>query len=321
MYTIKRAAELTGVSVPTLRAWERRYEVVSPERSGGGYRLYDDAAVDALSLMNCLVHDGWTASLAAEEVRRRLAENGPPDAPRRPSEELSAAAQDGGERSSWARSGTGSAPLDPLPTLDLLTPASRLDATAVGVVLDEAFSRASFETVVDDWLMPALRELGEAWADGRVTVAGEHLVAHAVQRRLAAAFEAAGSRPARAPRALVGLPEGARHELGILAFAVAARRAGIGVVYLGADLPATDWVAAVGRGDPDVVVLAVPTPSDVAALRRLVVDLWRTVPRLRIAVGGDWQSEAPEECLRLGHRIGDAARDLAQVLSPLALGP
>ena len=40
MYTIKRAAELTGISVATLRAWERRYGVVHPQRSDGGYRLY-----------------------------------------------------------------------------------------------------------------------------------------------------------------------------------------------------------------------------------------------------------------------------------------
>ena len=41
MFTIKRAAELTGLPVATLRAWERRYGVVAPIRSEGGYRLYE----------------------------------------------------------------------------------------------------------------------------------------------------------------------------------------------------------------------------------------------------------------------------------------
>ena len=42
MYTIKQAAARTGVSVPTIRAWERRYGVVGPARTTAGYRLYDD---------------------------------------------------------------------------------------------------------------------------------------------------------------------------------------------------------------------------------------------------------------------------------------
>ena len=43
MYTIKQAAARSGLSVPTVRAWERRYGVVHPERTASGYRLYDDA--------------------------------------------------------------------------------------------------------------------------------------------------------------------------------------------------------------------------------------------------------------------------------------
>ena len=45
MYTIKRAAEITGVPAATLRAWERRYAIIQPERTDSGYRLYDDESV------------------------------------------------------------------------------------------------------------------------------------------------------------------------------------------------------------------------------------------------------------------------------------
>ena len=102
--------------------------------------------------------------------------------------------------------------------------------------------------------MPTLLALGNAWHGGVVTVAGEHFVSAAVQRRLAAAFDAApGQR--RRPRVVVGLARGSRHELGVLAFAVALRRAGLEVVYVGGDLPAETWVvtatgqAPAGSGD------------------------------------------------------------------------
>ncbi|NLG21324.1 MAG: MerR family transcriptional regulator, partial [Actinomycetales bacterium] len=59
MYTIKRAADLTGVPEATLRAWERRYGMVRPERTDGGYRVYDDDDLDRLRQMRDLVAQGW----------------------------------------------------------------------------------------------------------------------------------------------------------------------------------------------------------------------------------------------------------------------
>src|SRR5215210_1151764 len=69
MYTITQAARLTGVSVASLRAWERRYGVVVPMRNESGYRLYDEAALAAISTMRRLVDDGWSAGAAAAAVR------------------------------------------------------------------------------------------------------------------------------------------------------------------------------------------------------------------------------------------------------------
>ena len=65
VYTVKRAAELTGLPADTLRMWERRYAIVEPARSDGGYRLYDDPALRRLSAMRSLVDSGWTAREAA----------------------------------------------------------------------------------------------------------------------------------------------------------------------------------------------------------------------------------------------------------------
>jgi DNA-binding transcriptional MerR regulator len=39
MYTIRQASLRSGVSIPLLRAWERRYRVVTPSRTAAGYRL------------------------------------------------------------------------------------------------------------------------------------------------------------------------------------------------------------------------------------------------------------------------------------------
>src|SRR4029079_18715057 len=68
MYTIKEAAARTGLTVPVLRAWERRYDVVTPTRTAGGYRVYDEAAIGRLWSMRRLIDDGWSPSAAAAAI-------------------------------------------------------------------------------------------------------------------------------------------------------------------------------------------------------------------------------------------------------------
>lgn len=287
MYTIKHASEMLGVNVTTLRAWERRYGIGAPQRTDAGYRLYDDEALRALSTMHALVQDGMAPRQAAEVTRRRL---------------------DGdaqvGTTAPVADTTAGEA------TERLLLAAERLDVAAVARLLDQRFARASPESVVDEWLMPALRELGLAWASGRVTVAGEHMVAHAVVRKLSAAYEAAGAEGI-GPRVVIGLPPKNRHEIGLLGFAVAARRAGLSTTYVGADLPIGDWLAAVEARRPVAVVLAASMTRDLGHLTSVVEALADAHPDLVVAVGGGLQERTPESCLRLGHRVGDAARELA----------
>jgi methanogenic corrinoid protein MtbC1 len=313
MFTIKHAAVLTGVPETTLRAWERRYGVVEPHRTEAGYRLYDGRQLDVLTRMRDLVGQGWSPREAATEacsaVERGLgAPAGTPDRMTAP-----------GTGAPVAPATSPGLPMPPGTVApsgwpDLVAAGESLDPDLARRILDEAFARGTYEAVVHGWLLPMLMAVGEAWADGRVTVAGEHLVSSAVHRRLAAAFEAAGGSVRGAPRVVVGLPPGARHELGLLAFATAARRAGLAVTYLGADLPAREWVAAARSRGARATVLAVPRQDDVHEARRVVASLHRRLPETLVAVGGARQDRMPASCVRLGHDVVTAASELVRLL-------
>ena len=267
MYNIKEAAARTGVTVPVLRAWERRYGIVEPARTPGGYRLYDEGAIQRLRTMRRLVAEGWSPSSAAGAI---LAGNVPPDAL---------------ADTPAARDVSGAA--DPARLEErFVAAAAAMDGRAVEEVLDEMFATASFERVVDSHLAPALQALGAAWAEGQVTVAGEHLASNAVQRRLAAAFQAAGRLAAKERPVLVGMPPGARHELGAMMFAVAARRAGLPVLYLGADLPIDDWLTAAQATNARAAVVGAPTAGDSAAAARVAEAIRRIRPGTAVAIGG-----------------------------------
>ncbi|HJY43897.1 MAG TPA: MerR family transcriptional regulator, partial [Propionibacteriaceae bacterium] len=306
MYTIKRASEMVGVPVATLRAWQRRYGVVNPGRSASGYRLYGAADIAVLRHMQALVASGWSPKEAAAAAASTEAdfEREPAELPR-----------DEPPRGRSRRAGTG--------TLDLVAAAAALDPVAITWLLDDHFAKGSFEQVVDGWLLPELERLGQAWADGAVSVAGEHLAAAAVQRRLSAAFDAAALDTVRSPLLLTGLPPGCRHELGILAFATAARRQGLAVVHLGPDLPLRDWLTAADRHQTDAVVIAVPTLSDVAPALEIVEGF--AGRRELVAIGGRHQDAVLEATGRLagrsavplGQSIAHAASQLRDRLGSL----
>ena len=296
VYTIGHAAQLTGVPAATLRVWERRYGLVHPQRTEGGYRLYDDHALQVVRSMSSLVAAGWSPQTAAAHLLGE-AQALPVDGHRR----LAAAPPPAGPSGrTWD-------------TTALAQAAADLDREAVAAALDTAFAGAGFEQVVDEWLMPSLETVGTWWRDGVVDVAGEHLVSAAVQRRLGAALDAVIV-PVHRPRVAVGLARGALHELGVLAFAVALRRLGVDVVYLGADLPVPSWVGLVGARSPAAVVIGAPMGMDVVAVRETVDALRAAHPDLPLCVGGSAQEDVGHGTRPLGHTIQAASRALATAL-------
>lgn len=290
MYTVKHAAALTGISADTLRMWERRYRVVVPVRTQRGYRLYDDAAIARLTAMHALVAAGWAPREAAVQVASGTTLG--------PTKALL-------EESSGATSSTDDAEV-PGADVDLLVRlALEFDAESLRHALDEVFAGHDLHELVDAWLMPALRRLGLAWQHGEVSVAAEHFVSAGVHSCLATALDAFSTQPGAAS-VLVGLAGGCRHELGVLAFAVLLRRAGLDVTYLGGDVPSDSWVVAVATLDPDAVVLGVHSHSDVPAVRDAVAAMQAAKPHLPVLLGGSHQ-ERVGSGEPLGHSLEVAA--------------
>jgi DNA-binding transcriptional MerR regulator/methylmalonyl-CoA mutase cobalamin-binding subunit len=296
MYTIKEAASRSGVSVPLLRAWERRYGVVQPIRTAAGYRLYDEDAIRRLTAMRQLIASGFAARQAAERLATlspgEIAETAIPE-PQAP------------QPSDDAPSASGAL------IARLVAAAREVDAPALESALDEIFGGRRFEWAADEVLMPALRAIGDAWARDEVSVAGEHAASQAVLRRLAMAYEAAGDSGGARP-VLVGLGPGARHEFGAYAFATALRRSGVPVLYLGPDLPVESWRLAAEERDAPGAVIAVPRRADAAPAEAVLRALRADRPEMLLAVGGAHAGRVARDglAIELPARMADAVERL-----------
>lgn len=303
MYTIKQAATRTGLSIPTIRAWERRYGVVEPVRTAAGYRLYDEAAIERLAAMRSLVEtDGWRPSQAAERIAA-------------PGVDLASLARRGeGSRAEDEGTPTRPAAVNDEPIAAFLAAAATLDVDRMEGVLDEAFAAQRFELAMDATVFPALRELGRAWAGGELDVASEHAASETVRRRLSRYFDAARG-PMMQARLLVGMPPGGQHELGAFAFAVACRRAGQAVAYLGMDVPLASWLRMARETGVPAIVLGAVTSDDAAAVNR-VIDALGTMDRPPVCfTGGPASLHVPVEsgAVQVPSSLDDAVLVVAAV--------
>ena len=202
--------------------------------------------------------------------------------------------------------------------IDAFSSATRVfDIPAIEEILDDAFAAQRFEGAMRDVVFPALRAVGDGWSTGEIDVAAEHAASETVRRRLSQLYEAAGLSVA-GPTVLVGMPPGSYHEIGAFAFAVAARRAGLGVLYLGADVPLESWLRTARETEAPLVVLGVVTVADVASAT-LVAEGLRTLARApRCFLGGALARtvQVTEGVAWLPDTLDDAVARLTEAAGP-----
>ncbi len=231
-WRIKEFAARVGVQEVTLRAWERRYDLLQPQRSDGGFRLYSRADERRIRAMQAHMARGISAAQAAALAISESTAATP--APARP-----AALVDG-----------------------LVEAASAFDATRIDVLLDAAFAAGRLPAI-RDVVLPALVEIGLRWERADITVAHEHFASHLVERRLLTL--AAGWEDGAGHLALLACPPGERHVLGLLCFGLLLADRGWRIAYLGEDTPIDQIADASASLGPDVVVLCSLRPEHLIA--------------------------------------------------------
>jgi MerR family transcriptional regulator, light-induced transcriptional regulator len=274
---IGELARRTGVATELLRAWERRYGLLSPARTDSGYRLYSAHDVERVRRMRELLGSGLSA---AEAARQALAE----PAPARGDEIVPAAA--GAE----------------------LRPAlERLDDAAAQAAFDRLLADYSAPAMLEGVVLPLLSDLGDGWERGEISVAQEHFASNLIRGRLLGL--ARGWDLGSGPRAVLASPPGERHDLGLIIFGLALREHGWRITFLGADTPSDTLVDTVRGLAPEGLVFAVADPArlegvveTVAALANAATTVW---------VGGAGAAEVEGARLLAGSPV-EAAAEVAR---------
>lgn len=269
-YPIRAASRLTGVTADSIRAWERRYRAIVPDRAKGG-RLYSDEDVYRLKLLKRAVDHGHSISQISSLKNQDL-------------ESL------------------------PLTKNEIETPyKARIDdhtekeIQAVMAYIDDYNADAADQCLgrlatflpprdfVLNVVTPLMHRVGDAWQKGLVSIAQEHMIS-SLLRNILGTLVRLHSKPNAKQKLLFTTPSDELHEFGILAAAMLTASKGLGVIYLGPNLPASEIANAAKKTRASAVVVSL---SQYDQRREIKVESLETIreslpEKMALLIGGSF---------------------------------
>ena len=208
---IRTVSILTGVNAITLRAWERRYGLVIPQRTPKGHRLYTQQDVERINRIVELLNQG----ISVGHVKPLLDQI--------PGKISSPATADDGD--TWKDQQER-----------MLSAIESFDEPLLDSTYNDALSLYPLDIVNQQLTTPLLRLLGERWKKRETGIAEEHFFSVYLRNKLGTRIHHLNQRSS-GPLLLLACLPGELHETGLLFFALAAVNTGYRVLILGANTP------------------------------------------------------------------------------------
>ena len=213
-YNIKDLEKLTGIKAHTIRIWEKRYDLIQPDRTETNFRLYNDDQLKRLLNISILNKAGIKiskiASLAQDEIARQVAD--------------------------YLNTDT-----DTVFKIDsLLQPLMDIDEATFVRKMDEFVNDIGLERTMLEIIYPFLTKVGSLWLSDTISPAQEHFISHIIRQKIIVAIDQCKSTHPEARTFLLYLPEHEMHELGLLFLYYIIRNRGHKVYYLGQFVPYND---------------------------------------------------------------------------------
>jgi DNA-binding transcriptional MerR regulator/methylmalonyl-CoA mutase cobalamin-binding subunit len=268
-HPIQVVARRTGLSADSLRAWEKRYSTVSPRRVKGR-RLYSDSDIERLALLKRATAAGRrisdVAHLSVDDLKALVKEDSTATMSRLSEQ------NDPGGRDARLRAATEAV--------------LSLDLAALERMLNDARKQLSTTQLVEDFVSPLLRRVGELWRQGRIGIAHEHMTSASI-RSLFGSPNFAGKADEATPLIVMTTPTNQRHELGALMASATAFSAGWRAMYLGPSMPADAIAETAKQHDARAVGLSVIYPDNDPLVGSELLRLRAALPaRCTILLGG-----------------------------------
>jgi DNA-binding transcriptional MerR regulator len=296
LYNTKAVVQQTGVQAATLRAWERRYELLAPQRAGNAYRLYSERDVATIRWLKSRVDGGMAISQAVALFHHMLSERQQLEEAQKatsaespsgfhvilPQAESPMKVDQGKPEETALHRGVHSATNDKV-TYNMLSVRQELieafimlDETAANALMASMLAIYPFEQVSSELIVPVLWEIGKLWEEGDISVSVEHFASNFLRGLLTNLFHVTPEAKADG-LVLVCCAPGEAHEIAPLLLALCLRRAGLHVAYLGQSIETSGLLHTIKELIPALVCVSLTIPVHLP----LLIDLAQRVQAMR----------------------------------------
>lgn len=241
-YSIKELERLSGIKAHTIRIWEKRYQLIEPNRTPTNIRYYSDDDLKKIINVSLLNNHGIKISHIAELEHEQLVKK---------------------VLEFTEKKSEGDIYIN-----QMIVSMIDLDEEIFESTLGKLSQKIGMEKTITDVIYPFLDRIGILWQTGNITPAQEHFVSNIVRQKLIVAIDGLPFPPRSAKVALLFLPEYELHEIGLLFCNYILRKEGVRVIYLGQMVPYNDIKMIGNSHQPGLFVTSIiseRSPKDVQA--------------------------------------------------------
>lgn len=261
-YSIKDLERITGIKAHTIRIWEKRYDILNPERTSTNIRYYCNDDLKHILNISVLVKNGHKISKIAmlneQELNQKILELNNIRAP---------------ERSGQIET--------------LIVAMIDMDEVKFEKVLNNSILKIGFEDTLFTVIYPLLNKIGILWQIDSITPIHEHFISNLIRQKLYTAID--GLHAERNPgnkTFLLVLPQWELHDMGLLVYNYLIRKKGHKTIFLGQGVPLKDLAAINTQIDPDVLVTSFSTAVEVEEMTEYLYKISGFFPGRPVYVGG-----------------------------------
>lgn len=261
-YSIKELEALTGIKAHTIRIWEKRHNIIQPDRTDTNIRLYSDADLKQILNVSILYNQGYKiskiAGLSATEMTAKINEISSESLP---------------ETEVF---------IDQL-TISMV----ELDEMKFNHLLSQCVLKYGFENTMLKVIYPFLRKIGVLWLSNQINPAQEHFMSNLIRQKLIVAIDAIDyTIDESLPTCLFFLPENELHEIGLLFFHYLVKKKGYKTYYLGQNVPFVDLKKSVEKVNADILISSVAYVGSEKQLTDFLAIMDETFGDKRILLSG-----------------------------------
>lgn len=271
-FPIRTVAELTGVPTTTLRAWERRYQLLKPRRTPKGHRLYSPQDIELVKKIVLLLKQNLTISEAIRQVRLK---------------DTSQAPQPDQQKLHWQDY-----------RRRMLAAIEKFSYENLDNLYNDALALYPVDMVTQEVILPLLKQLGDRWEQRPGGIAEEHLFSGFLRNKLGSRIHHEMNRT-RGKRLLLACLPDEFHELGILLFGLTAISHGYRILYLGQNLPLQQLALVSHSAKASGIVLSGTCAELSRDTCQQLISL-RNNTSLPVFIGGETAARHGETIQRLG---------------------